>query len=363
VRAGELDHLIIPSQPRDVLAQQIVAETAREEWGEDALFELVRGAYPYRDLERAEFDEIVAMVSTGFSTQRGRRGALVHHDAVNGRAARPEGRAAHRAHVRRRDPRDRGLPRRARARGRSSARSTKTSPSRAWPATSSSSATRPGASSGSRRASCASRTRTGSRRRSRSGWARTGAERRAVVGVSRLREEVGAQDDRERAAEWLIGQDGIPASAAFQIADYLHETKRVLGVVPTQRTIVLERFFDEAGGMQLVVHSPFGSRVNRAWGLALRKKFCLNFSFELQAAATEEGIVLSLGPQQSFPLEDVFGYLSRPRSSRLSSRRCWTRRSSRRAGAGTRRCRSPSDATTAARGSPLRSSGCRRPIC
>ena len=92
------------------------------------------------------------------------------------------------------------------------------------------------------------------------------------IGVSRLREELGDLPDPEAAAERLLQHDGIPASAAFQISQYLHETKRMLGVVPTQRTIVLERFFDEAGGMQLIVHAPFGSRVNRAWGLALRKK-------------------------------------------------------------------------------------------
>src|SRR5690349_14151046 len=93
------------------------------------------------------------------------------------------------------------------------------------------------------------------------------------------------------------------------MVEYLAASKKILGVIPTQQTLVLERFFDEAGGMQLVLHAPFGSRVNRAWGLALRKRFCRSFNFELQAAATEDAIVLALGPEHSFPLEDVFQYL------------------------------------------------------
>ncbi len=108
---------------------------------------------------------------------------------------------------------------------------------------------------------------------------------------------------------WLASEAGIPEGAAFQIVEYLAEGKRILGEIPSQDTLVLERFFDDAGGMQLVLHAPFGSRVNRAWGLALRKRFCRQFNFELQAAATHEGVLLSLGPQHSFPLEDVFRYL------------------------------------------------------
>ncbi|HKR65260.1 MAG TPA: ATP-dependent DNA helicase, partial [Thermoanaerobaculia bacterium] len=113
-----------------------------------------------------------------------------------------------------------------------------------------------------------------------------------------------AQDD-----EWLATECGIPLSAAQQISAHLHDAKRVLGVLPTQDTLVLERFFDESGGMQLVLHAPFGSRINKAWGLALRKRFCRQFNFELQAAATEDAVLLSLGPQHSFPLADVFRYL------------------------------------------------------
>ena len=90
---------------------------------------------------------------------------------------------------------------------------------------------------------------------------------------------------------------------------YLAESKRMLGACRPRRRIIAERFFDESGGMQLVIHAPFGSRINRAWGLALRKRFCRQFNFELQAAATDEAILLSLGPQHSFPLENVFRFL------------------------------------------------------
>src|SRR5207247_2915324 len=112
-----------------------------------------------------------------------------------------------------------------------------------------------------------------------------------------------------RASHWLAAESGIPLAAAEQAIAYLADTYRALGVLPTQDTLVLERFFDESGGMQLVLHAPFGSRVNRAWGLALRKRFCRQFNFELQAAATEDALLLSLGPQHSFPLADVFRYL------------------------------------------------------
>src|SRR6185295_411657 len=111
------------------------------------------------------------------------------------------------------------------------------------------------------------------------------------------------------AVEWLRAATGADEAAAAQAVTYVAETRAALGVVPTQATLVLERFFDEAGGMQLVLHAPFGSRINKAWGLALRKRFCRQFNFELQAAATEDALMLSLGPQHSFPLADVFRYL------------------------------------------------------
>ena len=117
--------------------------------------------------------------------------------------------------------------------------------------------------------------------------------------------------DRARgiAVGWLAPKPACTQRAAEQAAAYLAEGRRALGVIPTQETLVLERFFDESGGMQLVLHAPFGSRINKAWGLALRKRFCRQFNFELQAAATEDALMLSLGPQHSFPLADVFRYL------------------------------------------------------
>ena len=115
---------------------------------------------------------------------------------------------------------------------------------------------------------------------------------------------------KQSVAEWLSAEVSLPQAGALQMADYFVAIYKALGVIPSQKKIVLERFFDESGGMQLVIHSPFGIRLNRAWGLALRKRFCRSFNFELQAAATDDAIVLSLGTQHSFPLDDVFHYLS-----------------------------------------------------
>jgi ATP-dependent helicase Lhr and Lhr-like helicase len=127
------------------------------------------------------------------------------------------------------------------------------------------------------------------------------------VAVSRLRAEI--EHRGEGALRWLIDEVGIAEPAAAQLADYLQAGLAALGALPTHDTIVLERFFDEVGGMQLVVHSPYGSRLNRAWGLALRKRFCRKFNFELQAAATEDNIVLSLTTAHSFELAEVARYL------------------------------------------------------
>jgi ATP-dependent helicase Lhr and Lhr-like helicase len=129
--------------------------------------------------------------------------------------------------------------------------------------------------------------------------------------VSRLRGELEARLDEgtEAATAWLIAESGIGTSAAAQLITYLAAARAALGALPTQQTVIFERFFDEAGGMQLVIHSPFGSRINRAWGLALRKRFCRSFNFELQAAATEDTIVLSLTTAHSFELAEVARYL------------------------------------------------------
>ena len=128
--------------------------------------------------------------------------------------------------------------------------------------------------------------------------------------VFRLLEETNFKTHMSKAQSWLQEECGVDEAGAAQIVAYVQSGIQVLGAVPTQQRIIAERFFDEAGGMQLVIHSPFGGRLNRAWGLALRKRFCLNFDFELQAAATDEGLVLSLGEKHSFPLDAIFSFLN-----------------------------------------------------
>jgi ATP-dependent Lhr-like helicase len=322
IRRGELDRAIIPEKPLDVLAQQITAEAACEDWTEQGLFELMRRAYPYRDLTRPEFDDVVSMLARGFATKRGRRAALVHHDGVNHRI-----------------------------RGRKNARLSAIQSGGAIPEVADFRVVLEpdGTFIGTLNEDFAIESMAGDIfqlgntswliLRIESGvvrvadaegqpptipfWLGEAPSRSDELSaeVSELRETVSgwlrdagrpvgeAEVVRAEVADRLARESGLPASAASQIVDYLAETRRLLGVVPTQRTVVLERFFDEAGGMQLLLHAPFGARVNRAWGLALRKKFCRKFNFELQAAATDDGLLLSLGPQHSFPLEEVFRYL------------------------------------------------------
>jgi ATP-dependent Lhr-like helicase len=314
VRAGALDLLRIQEKPLDVLAQQIVAETASEEWSPDALYALMRRARPYRDLGRAEFDEVLAMLAQGFTTRRGRRGALVHYDAVNGRI-----------------------------RGRRGARMLAIVSGGAIPDNADYRVVLEpeGTFLGTVNEDFAVESMAGdifqlgnlSWRilRVQQGTVRVEDARgqppsipfwfgeaparspELSEAVSELRREIEPLlDDPAAARRWLTAElaDGSAGeSAALQIATYLGEARRMLGALPTEHTVIAERFFDESGGMQLVIHAPFGSRVNRAWGLALRKRFCRQFNFELQAAATEDGILLSLGPQHSFPLENVFRFL------------------------------------------------------
>ncbi|MEO8090939.1 MAG: DEAD/DEAH box helicase, partial [Gemmatimonadales bacterium] len=323
VRRGELDRLIIRDKPLDVLAQQIVAESAGEDWDVEAMFQLVREAYPYRDLERAEFDKVILMLTQGFSTSRGRRGALIHHDTVNGRI-----------------------------RGRRGARMLAITSGGAIPDNADFRVILEPDNTfiGTVNEDFAVESLQGdifqlgnlSWRilRVQQGTVRVenahgqppsipfwlgeapARSNELSAAVAELRGDVEKRlGDREKATEWVASilcqpegakRPNDPSSdraAAHQLVEYLGESKRLLGTLPTQDTIVAERFFDEAGGMQLVIHSPFGSRVNRAWGLALRKRFCRQFNFELQAAATEDALLLSLGPQHSFPLDTVFKFL------------------------------------------------------
>ncbi|HEX3187224.1 MAG TPA: DEAD/DEAH box helicase, partial [Pyrinomonadaceae bacterium] len=310
VRRGELDRLEIPERPLDILAQQIVAAVAAEEWTEDDLFAMVRRAYPYRNLEREQFDSIVRMLAEGFSTKRGRRSTYLHHDAVN-----------------------------KRLRGRRGARLAAITSGGAIPDTADYAVVLEPSDLviGSVNEDFAIESLQGDIfQLGNTSWRVLRVEQGKVrvedahgqppsipfwlgeaparshelsVSVSRLREKVGDMDPKS-AIEWLTNELGISQSGAEQIVEYLSVSKIVLGVMPTQDNLVLERFFDDSGSMQLVLHAPFGSRLNRAWGLALRKRFCRKFNFELQAAATEDAIVLSLGPTHSFPLEDVFHYLN-----------------------------------------------------
>ncbi len=321
VKDGELDRVLIPVNPLDVLAQQIVAESAAEEWDESALFELFRRAYPYRGLEKSEFDEVVAMLAHGYATKRGQRAALVHYDAVHqklrGRRGsrmiaimsggaipevfdyrvklEPEGTFIGTLNE---DFAIESLPGDIFQLGNTSWRILQIG-------------------NGVVRVADAQ-----GQPPSMPFWLGEAPSRsdEMSAAVSRLRAAADAKlprpdqprksEELDAAVAWLVQDYALPRSAAEQIAAYLAEGKRALGVVPTAETLVLERFFDEAGGMQLVLHAPLGSRINKAWGLALRKKFCQSFNFELQAAATEEALVLSLGPMHSFALEEVFRYLN-----------------------------------------------------
>jgi ATP-dependent Lhr-like helicase len=438
VRRGELDRIVVHDAPLDVLAQQIVAESSCQEYSEEELFASVRRAWPYRALERKDFDAVLAMVSEGYATKRGRRGALVHRDEVNNRVRGRRGSrllaitsggaipevADYRVILEGEETFigtlnedfaiessagdifqlgntswqiqqvGSGVVRVSDAKGapptipfwlgEAPARSDELSKAvsdlridletvilrgceriESGP---SCGGTTPSASlrllhdepaSTRRRASHLTPSRSQavplsifSQPLSEEGRAGVGegSQPTQIVRAKTLNslgshvipseardplptggEERGHHDELTRVApvsstdrrslitdhsvQWLIAESNIPESAALEIVNYLDEARRALGVLPTQETLVLERFFDESGGMQLVLHAPFGSRVNKAWGLALRKRFCRQFNFELQAAATEDAVLLSLGPQHSFPLADVFRYLH-PATSR-----------------------------------------------
>ncbi|MBK9605718.1 MAG: DEAD/DEAH box helicase [Betaproteobacteria bacterium] len=313
VRRGELDALIVPHQPLDVLAQQIVAEVACQDWKEDALFALIRQAWPYRAVTQVEFSAVVRMLADGYVTRVGTRGAYLHRDAVNGML-------------------------RARRGARLTAiTSGGTIPDNAdYEVILEPQALRVGTinedfaieslagdifqlGNVSYRILRVERGRV--RVEDAKGvppnipfWLGEGAGRSDELSfaVSRFREEIARQLETspEAALRWLCEDIGLAPAAAQQIVDYLAAARIALGVMPTQRDIVMERFFDESGGTQLVIHSPYGSRINRGWGLALRKRFCRKFNFELQAAATEDSIVLSLSTSHSFPLEEVARYLN-----------------------------------------------------
>jgi ATP-dependent Lhr-like helicase len=317
LRAGRLERVAVPLHPLDVLAQQVVAEASAEASGldEDALFALARRAWPYRDLPRKDFDAVVAMLSEGVATRRGRAGALLHRDAVHGRV-----------------------------RGRRGARIAALTGGGTIPDNAQFQvvAEPDGAVVGLVDEDFAVESLAGDVfllgnaswriRRIEAGVVRVedaqgappgvpfwngeapGRSRELSAEVASLRADLEPRlGDRDAAAAWLAAEGAVPEAGARQAVDYLAAGRAALGVLPTQDTLVAERFFDEAGGMQLVVHAPFGARVNRAMGLALRKRFCRTFDFELQAAANDDGVLLSLGPQHGFPLESIFSFLSEER--------------------------------------------------
>ncbi|MPY80315.1 MAG: DEAD/DEAH box helicase [Actinophytocola sp.] len=316
VRTGRLDALLVPQAPLDILAQQVIAECAAQEWREDELFALVRRAAPFAEVSREAFDDVLELVAEGIRTGRGRRAAYLHRDQVNGvlRARRGARMAALTSggaipelgdyrvvaepdetpvgtvnedwaiesmvgdvfllgttswRIRRVEP---GTVRVVDAKG--------APPSVPF-------------------------------------WLGEAPGRTVELSeeVSDIRAEVERRlraDDRDGAVRWLADECGIDHAAAEEIMRYLAAAYAALGALPTRDTIVLERFFDESGGMQLVGHAPFGARLNRAFGLALRKRFCVTFDFELQAAASDDAILLSLGLEHSFPLEQVPTFLASP---------------------------------------------------
>ena len=317
-RAGRLDALIIPQCPLDILAQQVVAECSAAEWAAPDLLALARGAAPFSSLSAEDFEQVADLVSEGIRTGRGRRAAYLHRDQVSGelrgrRGARLAALTSGGAIPELGDFRVVAEPEDATVGtvnedwaiesmagdvfllGTTSWRILRVEPGivrvadaqGAPPSVPFWLGEAPGRTTELSQEVCAIRSAV--------------AERLAAGGKS---------DGQAEAARWLAAECGIGDAAAEAIAAYLAAGLAQLGVLPTMDTIVLERFFDDAGGMQLVGHTPFGARLNRALGLALRKRFCVTFDFELQAAASDNAILLSLGPQHSFPLDRVPKFLA-----------------------------------------------------
>jgi len=326
IRTGAMDRLEMSEAPLDILAQQIVAAAAADDWNEDALFKLVRSAYPYRNLARAQFDDVIDVLSEGIATSRGRAGTLLHRDRVNHRV-----------------------------RGRRGARLAAITSGGAIADTAQYAVVvePEGTTVGHIDEDFAIESLSGDIfllgtnswriRRVEQGRVRVddahgapptipfwngeapGRTLELSQEVARLRERIAelvdssggqgggeglpAPSGRQLASEYLQRECGLDRLGAEQVVDYIVAGRAILGVVPSNDVVVAERFFDEAGGMQLVLHAPFGARINRAWGLALRKRFCRSFNLELQAAATDNGIVISLSEQHAFPLPIIFEFL------------------------------------------------------
>ncbi|MXX10189.1 MAG: DEAD/DEAH box helicase [Nitrospira sp. SB0667_bin_9] len=320
IHRGNLDKILVPQHPKDILAQQIIAEVSAQEWDVDSLYQRYTQTYSYRHLSRTAFDEIVALVTRGWNPNRGKQQAFLFHDRV-----------------------------RNRLRARRGAQLAAITSGGAIPDTATYAviAEPQGNTVGSVDEDFAVESLAGDViLLGNTSWRIRGVEtgvmrvedahgapptipfwrgeapsrtfelsqevaelRQAIADQLALRTTALPPPEREPILLRLKSECGTDQRAAEQILAYHQSGLRILGAVPTQRTIIAERFFDEAGGMQLVIHAPFGGRINRAWGLALRKRFCVSFDFELQAAATDEGLVLSLGERHSFPLETVWALL------------------------------------------------------
>ena len=311
VRAGRLDRIHPLEAPLDVLAQQIAAECACEDWDTDALYALTRRSAPYRSLERAAFDEIVDMLANGVGDGAGRSPALLHHDRINGvlRARRGTRMTA--------ITNGGTIPEMGDYRVVADPDETTV---------------------GTVNEDFAIESMIGDIfllgstswriRRVESGIVRVvdaagapptipfwlgeapGRTIELSEEVSRLRQDIiEGLHEHDALVARLQEECGLTDLGAIQLIEYIRAARDGLGIIPTQEDVVFERFFDETGGMQMVVHAPFGARINRAWGLALRKRFCVTFDFELQAAASDDSILLSLGPQHSFPIEDAWSFV------------------------------------------------------
>ena len=340
IRLGELDRLIFPEASLDILAQQIVACCAasgsaatanksgdqnNDGWDEDALFALVKRAYPYRNLKRETFDEVLVMLSEGIASQRGRYGAYLHHDRINHKlrarrgarlaaitsggaipdnalftvVAEPDGGVVGTVDE---DFAVESMAGEVMLLGNTSWRIRRIEGKSSRIIVEDAHGAPPGIPFW--RGEAPARTAELSQQ--------LGDLRKEIS--DRLPAVVPIEGWRNlpivtAAVTWLQEECGLDHSGAEQLIQYTIEGRAVLGDVPTQTTIIAERFFDEGGGMQLIIHAPFGGRINKAWGLALRKRFCRGFNFELQAAATDNGLNIALAEQHSFPLADVFQFL------------------------------------------------------
>ena len=329
IHQGDLDRLIVPESPLDILAQQMVAMCSAEDWHEDELFAAVTRAYPYRDLPRQDFEDLLVMLSDGIASQRGRYGAYLHRDRVNKQlkarrgsrmiaiinggaipetalynvVTEPEGNMVGTLHedfavesmkgdiVLLGNTSWRIL--RIESAGRILVEDAHGAPPSLpfWLGEAPGRTEELGRQLGELRQSISDLTPN------------------TVPGLVSQRLVNQSSPEVMNAVSWLKHECGLDDSGAEQAVEYIVTGRAVLGAVPTFNTIIAERFFDEGGGMQLIVHAPFGMRVNKAWGLSLRKRFCVSFNFELQAAATDNGVNIALAEQHSFPLADVFHFL------------------------------------------------------